>query len=82
VEIKRTDGTVLKSEQVRHARGDPRAPLSDDDLWTKFEDCVTWSKLKLDARKIFTQLHSLEKLASANDLFPRRASLKKRSRAK
>jgi 2-methylcitrate dehydratase PrpD len=82
VEIKRTDGTVLKSEQVRYAKGDPQAPLSGDDLWAKFEDCVTWSKLKLNARKIFTQLHSLDKLASANDLFPRRASLKRRSRAK
>jgi len=82
VEIKRTDGTVLKSEQVRYAKGDPQAPLSGDDLWTKFEDCVMWSKLKLDARKIFTQLQSLEKLASANELFPRRASLKRRSGAK
>jgi 2-methylcitrate dehydratase PrpD len=73
VQIKHTDGTVLNSEHVRHARGDAQAPLSDDELWAKFEDCVAWSRLKLDAKQLFTQLQQMEKLKSANDLFKRRA---------
>jgi len=40
VEIKLADGAVLNSEQVRHAKGDAQAPLSADELWVKFEDCV------------------------------------------
>ncbi|MDB5811853.1 MAG: MmgE/PrpD family protein [Betaproteobacteria bacterium] len=73
VQIKRADGTVLNSEHVRHARGDAQTPLSDDELWAKFEDCVAWSRLKLDAKQLFTQLQQMEKLKSANDLFKRRA---------
>lgn len=69
VQIKLADGTVLDSAQVRHAKGDARAPLSAHELWIKFEDCVAWSKLTLDANKLFAQLQQLEKLKSANALF-------------
>ena len=51
----------------------PQAPLSADELWVKFDDCVAWSKLKLDSKKLFAQLQQLEKLNSANALFGRRA---------
>jgi len=73
VQLKLANGTVLDSAQVRHAKGDPQAPLSADELWAKFEDCVAWSKLKLDAKKLFAQLQQLEQLKSANVLFGRRA---------
>ena len=73
VQLKLADGTVLDSAHVRHAKGDPQAPLSADELWAKFEDCVAWSKLKLDAKKLFAQLQQLEQLKSANVLFGRRA---------
>jgi len=73
VQLKIANGTVLDSAQVRHAKGDPQAPLSADELWAKFEDCVAWSKLKLDAKKLFAQLQQLEQLKSANVLFGRRA---------
>jgi 2-methylcitrate dehydratase PrpD len=81
VQVKLAGGTVLDSAQVRHAKGDPQAPLSADQLWIKFEDCVAWSKLKLDAKKLFAQLQQLEKLASANALVSR-APAKRRKRAK
>ena len=72
VQLKLANGTVLDSAQVRHAKGDAQAPLSADELWVKFEDCVAWSKLKLDAKKLFAQLQQLEQLNSANVLFGRR----------
>jgi 2-methylcitrate dehydratase PrpD len=73
VQLKLATGVVLDSAQVRHAKGDAQAPLSVDELWVKFEDCVAWSKLKLDSKKLFAQLQQLEKLKSANVLFGRRA---------
>jgi aconitate decarboxylase len=73
VQLKLADGTVLDSAQVRHAKGDPQAPLSTDELWVKFDDCVAWSKLKLDSKQLFAQLQQLEKLKSANALFGRHA---------
>jgi aconitate decarboxylase len=73
VQLKLADGTVLDSAQVRHAKGDPQAPLSADELWVKFDDCVAWSKSKLDAKTVFTRLQQVEKLKSANGLFGRRS---------
>lgn len=69
VEVKLNDGGVLKSAEVRYAKGDPRAPLSADELWVKFDDCIGWSREKLDARKLFAQLSALETLTSANELY-------------
>ena len=73
MQLKLANGTLLDSAQVRHAKGDPQAPLSADELWVKFDDCVAWSKLKLDSKKLFAQLQQLEKLKSAGALFGRRA---------
>ena len=69
VRVKLNDGTVLKSEDVRHAQGDPQAPLTAENLWVKFADCVAWSQLKLDAGALFAQLQALEKLDSVADLY-------------
>jgi 2-methylcitrate dehydratase PrpD len=71
VQLRLADGSVLKSDEVRHARGDAQAPLSADELWVKFADCVAWSKLKLDGKRLFDQLQRLEMLDSANRLFRR-----------
>ncbi len=82
VTVRLADGTTLASENVRYARGDPHAPLSAEELRNKFDDCVAWSRLKLDAKKLFAQLQQLEKLSSTNALFGRRVPLKKRARAR
>ena len=73
VQLKLADDTMRDSAKVKHAKGDPQAPLSADELWVKFDDCVAWSKLKLESKKLFAQLQQLEKLKSAGDLFGRRA---------
>lgn len=82
VTVKLAGGATLNSENVSHARGDAHAPLTADELWIKFEDCVAWSRLKLDAKRLFAQLQQLEKVDSVNALFGSRRPVKKRARAK
>jgi len=82
VQVTLGDGRVLKSAEVRYAKGDPHAPLSADELWVKFEDCIAWSGSKLDAQKLFAQLSSMEKLASVNELYRPRAQRKTKRAAK
>jgi len=81
VQITLNDGKVLKSENVKYAMGDPHAPLTAQHLWVKFEDCVGWSQLKIDAKTLFAQLQALEKLESANELF-KTATPAKRARVR
>ena len=69
VRVTLRDGSVLESERVRHAFGDPRAPLSQEQLWRKFEDCVAWSGLGLDAGALFATLGRLESCLSVSELF-------------
>ena len=69
VQLTLADGRVLKSEKIRYAMGDPHAPLTAADLWTKFEDCCAWSKLPLDARAVFDKLQGLDRLESVSALF-------------
>lgn len=68
VRVEMAGGGVIESEHVRHARGDPQAPLSADALWTKFEDCAAWSGLALDARALFDKLNDLERCESVAEL--------------
>jgi 2-methylcitrate dehydratase PrpD len=68
VRVELSDGRRLDSEQVRHARGDPEAPLRPDELWVKFEDCVAWSGLPIAAKALFEALQNLERCTSAADL--------------
>ncbi|WP_296555887.1 MmgE/PrpD family protein [Pigmentiphaga sp.] len=72
VRVETAAGEVIESAHVRHARGDPQAPLSADALWTKFEDCALWSGLPLDARALFDRLNALERCGSAAELLSQR----------
>lgn len=68
VRVRLKDGEELRSKPVRVARGDPRLPLTQDDMWKKFEDCVAWSALPIDAHRLFDRLAKLEKLNSCRML--------------
>lgn len=68
VTIEVADGRKIESPKVRDIRGGPVLPLSRDDLWTKFSDCVRVSKVKIDAAGLFETLMSLEKLDDASKL--------------
>ncbi|GAA4322449.1 MmgE/PrpD family protein [Pigmentiphaga soli] len=71
VRVQLAGGAILESEHVRHARGDPQAPLTPTQLWAKFEDCVAWSGIALDAKALFDALRELEHRASVAELFPK-----------
>ena len=43
-------------------------PLSREELWAKFSDCVRVSKVNIDAAGLFETLMSLEKLSNAAKL--------------
>lgn len=68
VTIEVADGRKIESPKVRDIRGGPVLPLSREDLWTKFSDCVRVSKVKIDAAGLFETLMSLEKLDNASKL--------------
>ena len=69
VQVTLADGQVLHSDKIRHARGDPHAPLTTAEMWAKFEDCCAWSGLPLDARALFDKLQQLDRLDSVSALF-------------
>lgn len=68
VTVEIADGRKIESPRVRDIRGGPALPLSRDELWAKFSDCVRVSKVSIDAAGLFDALMSLEKLPSAGKL--------------
>lgn len=69
VVIALSGGERIESPRVRYARGDPRAPLTADDMWVKFEDCARWSGIELNAEALFGTLQALERAASVREIF-------------
>ncbi len=68
VRIHLVDGTVIDSEQVRHARGHATRPLTDAELFEKFRGCLDAGAARLEARPLFERLQRLQDLASAREL--------------
>jgi len=68
VRVDLSDGTVLESEPVRHARGHAARPLTDAELFDKFRGCLDAGGTKLEARQLFERLQTLQDVASARDL--------------
>jgi len=63
------DGKTLESAQVVAARGDADLPLSRDELWAKFEDCLAQGAYgRGEARALFDALDDMPNLASMADL--------------
>lgn len=81
VRVRLVTGEELASKPVRIARGDPRLPLTQEDMWKKFEDCIAWSGLPIDAKRLFDRILNLEKLKSSRTL-SRTASGGRRSAAR
>jgi 2-methylcitrate dehydratase PrpD len=53
-------GQRFESARIADERGSPQLPLSADELWTKFENCLAVGNARLAARPIFEALMSLE----------------------
>ncbi|MBV1895193.1 MAG: MmgE/PrpD family protein [Rhodobacteraceae bacterium] len=64
-----TNGDVLKSAKVEMARGDWDLPLTRDELWTKFEDCLSAGGVGGNrARALFDALDDMENLPRVSNL--------------
>ncbi len=61
VVIKTRDGRQLVSEQITDERGSPDRPLSSEELWAKFSNCLSVGNPNLRARAIFDALMAIER---------------------
>lgn len=68
VSIEMTSGVSLESGPIASVRGDPEIPLTRDELWRKFSDCVNAGEMN-DQPKLFEALNSLEGISRASDLY-------------
>jgi 2-methylcitrate dehydratase PrpD len=68
VRVHLAGGTVLESDQVTHARGHARRPLTDAELFDKFRGCLDAGGAKVAARPLFDRLQRLQEIASAREL--------------
>jgi len=67
VAVETNEGRVQLSRKVKDIRGGPELPLSREELWGKFSDCLRVSG-GLPARDLFDRLMELDTLSNANDL--------------
>jgi 2-methylcitrate dehydratase PrpD len=62
VRLQLKSGETL-SRRVRYARGHARAPLGEEELWTKFRDCVGPRAGEATARALFDALRAIDRIA-------------------
>ena len=68
VTIELTDGTLLESPQVFHARGSAQFPLTHEELWEKFRDCTRARLDEAEAQALFARAQALERLESVAEV--------------
>jgi 2-methylcitrate dehydratase PrpD len=61
-------GDILDSGPVSAVRGDPDCPLTVDELWAKFEDCLAVGNTSIPARELFNSLMSLERIQHVSEI--------------
>jgi 2-methylcitrate dehydratase PrpD len=59
-EIRLRDGTALQTERVHRARGHADVPLTEADLFAKFEDCLQAGRSAIAPSVLFERLQSME----------------------
>jgi 2-methylcitrate dehydratase PrpD len=64
-----TDDGKTYSTQVNKIRGNFDQPLSQDELWAKFEACAEVGQAKISAKTLFDSLMALDRLPKARDLY-------------
>jgi len=62
VTVALTSGITLKGPEVRHATGHAELPLSDSELFEKFQGCLEAGNAHNQAGALFDRLMSLEKI--------------------
>jgi hypothetical protein len=68
VVIRTSSGETLESGPIQRAKGSHEKPLSRDELWTKFTDCMARELTAPVTSRAFDRLMSLERLNSAAEL--------------
>jgi len=68
VEITTHDGATLDSGPVKYAKGSHQRPLSRDELWAKFADCLGAQFADATKSRAFEKLMMLDRLNGAGDL--------------
>jgi 2-methylcitrate dehydratase PrpD len=68
VEITTTKGETLDSGPVAHAKGSHQRPLSREELWSKFADCLGGKFPDAEKSRAFEKLMMLDRLNGAGDL--------------
>lgn len=61
------NGGVMQAS-VRHPKGSPQNPLSDDDLFAKFRTCCAWSGCEVAAAHLFQLARSLGAAADIGEV--------------
>ena len=70
VTVELTDGTIVESPDVFHARGSAQVPLTREELWEKFYDCTRTRLNETAARDLFERVQALERLESVAEVLP------------
>jgi 2-methylcitrate dehydratase PrpD len=68
ITVELTDGTLLESPQVFHARGSAQFPLTHEELWEKFRDCTRARLNETEAQALFARAQALERLESVAEV--------------
>jgi 2-methylcitrate dehydratase PrpD len=68
VAIRTLGGDVFTSDPVVHAKGSHERPLSRQELWVKFSDCLGDGVPRGGAERAFERLQTLERLNHAGTL--------------
>jgi hypothetical protein len=68
VEITTSGGETFKSEPVEYAKGSHQRPLSRDELWVKFADCLGAGYPDGTKSRAFENLMIFDRLNSTGDL--------------
>lgn len=68
VTVETSQGSLLDSGQILQIRGGPDLPLSRDELWVKFKECVGIGTVNVSAIKLFAALMSLDQLRHVREV--------------
>nr|WP_255435513.1 MmgE/PrpD family protein [Paracoccus sp. S1E-3] len=68
VRLQLTDGSVLETPDIFRARGHVENPLTEEQIFAKFSDCLAFGRSTADPVRLFDLLWNLDSM-SASDLF-------------
>jgi 2-methylcitrate dehydratase PrpD len=61
-----SDGTILSQERL-HARGSIEIPLTEEERYLKFKDCLEWGRSTIPPGTLYQRLSNIEESASISE---------------